>query len=108
LGEYVMHYNQHRPHRARNLRPPDHDDNATAPAIDLTARIRRRNVLGGLINEYERAADEPTPSAEEIIALTREKVGSVHKVTAAEFVDALPKSGIGKVSRREVRERERP
>jgi putative transposase len=21
LGEYVMHYNQHRPHRARNLRP---------------------------------------------------------------------------------------
>jgi transposase InsO family protein len=56
LGEYVTHYNQHRPHRARNLRPPDHDDNATAPATNLTARIRRRNVLGGLIHEYERAA----------------------------------------------------
>jgi hypothetical protein len=56
LGEYVTHYNQHRPHRARNLRPPDHDDNATAPATGLTARIRRRNVLGGLIHEYERAA----------------------------------------------------
>ncbi|MCW2933938.1 MAG: Integrase catalytic region [Actinomycetia bacterium] len=55
LDEYVTHYNQHRPHRARNLRPPDHDD-ITAPATDLTARIRRRKVLGGLIHEYERAA----------------------------------------------------
>ena len=26
LEQYVAHYNQHRPHRARNLRPPDHDD----------------------------------------------------------------------------------
>jgi putative transposase len=25
LDEYVAHYNQHRPHRARNLRPPDSD-----------------------------------------------------------------------------------
>jgi putative transposase len=25
LEEYVAHYNQHRPHRARNLRPPDCD-----------------------------------------------------------------------------------
>ena len=55
LGEYVTHYNQHRPHRARNLRPPDQDDNVTTPATDQTARIRRRNVLGGLIHEYERA-----------------------------------------------------
>jgi putative transposase len=31
LGEYFAHYNQHRPHRARNLRPPDNDDNATTP-----------------------------------------------------------------------------
>ena len=30
LAEYVAHYNRHRPHRARNLRPPDHDDNITA------------------------------------------------------------------------------
>ncbi len=56
LDEYVTHYNQHRPHRARNLQPPDHDDNITAPATDLTARIRRRKVLGGLIHEYEQAA----------------------------------------------------
>jgi putative transposase len=25
LEEYVAHFNRHRPHRARNLRPPDHD-----------------------------------------------------------------------------------
>jgi putative transposase len=57
LDEYVAHYNQHRPHRARNLRPPDGSHVATAPVADLaTARIRRRRVVGGLIHEYERAA----------------------------------------------------
>jgi len=57
LEEYVAHYNQHRPHRARNLRPPDRDGSTTALITDLaTARIRRHNVLGGLIHEYEQAA----------------------------------------------------
>ena len=57
LDEYVAHYNQHRPHRARNLRPPDSDGTLTAPVTNLTAaRIRRRRVLGGLIHEYKRAA----------------------------------------------------
>ena len=57
LGEYVAHYNRHRPHRARNLRPPDGGDITLAPVTGLaTARIRRREVLGGLIHEYERAA----------------------------------------------------
>jgi len=57
LDEYVAHYNQHRPHRARNLRPSDAGDTVTAPVTDLAAaRIRRRNILGGLIHEYERAA----------------------------------------------------
>ncbi len=57
LDEYVAHYNQHRPHRARNLRPPDHDDSSTAPVTDLeAARIGRRKILGGLIHAYERAA----------------------------------------------------
>ena len=54
---YAVHYNQHRPHRARGLRPPDCDQTAPAGVTDLTAaRTRRRRVLGGLINEYERAA----------------------------------------------------
>jgi putative transposase len=57
LDEYVAHYNHHRPHRARNLRPPDSHDIPMASATDLTtARIQRRRVLGGLINEYQRAA----------------------------------------------------
>ena len=57
LDEYVTHYNRHRPHRAGNLRPPDSGDYVTVPVTSLaTARIRRRNVLGGLIQEYERAA----------------------------------------------------
>jgi putative transposase len=57
LDEYVAHYNRHRPHRALNLRPPDGDEVTPAVIIDLTtARMRRRRVLGGLINEYERAA----------------------------------------------------
>jgi putative transposase len=54
---YAAHYDHHRPRRARNLRPPDCDQNApgasTSPAV---TDILRRRVLGGLINEYERAA----------------------------------------------------
>jgi len=57
LDEYAAHYNRHRPHRARDLRPPDSEDHVTVPVTSLaTARIRRRKVLGGLIHEYERAA----------------------------------------------------
>ncbi len=53
LTEYQGHYNGRRPHRGRQLRPPQPDH----PATDLSwKRIRRRPVLGGLINEYERAA----------------------------------------------------
>ena len=40
-------------HRSRQLRPPRPDH----PITDLSQkRIKRRPVLGGLINEYERAA----------------------------------------------------
>ncbi len=57
LDRYTVHYNQHRPHRARNLRPPDCGETAPATVTALTAaRIRRRRVLAGLINEYEWAA----------------------------------------------------
>jgi acyl-CoA synthetase (AMP-forming)/AMP-acid ligase II len=41
---------------------------------------------------------------EELIEITRARVGSVQKVTSVEFVEALPKSGVGKVLRREVRD----
>lgn len=57
LDRYAGHYNRHRPHRVRNLRPPDCDETAPAEVTDLTtAGIRRRTVLGGVINEHERAA----------------------------------------------------
>ena len=57
LDRYAVHYNHHRPHRARNLRPPDCEEITTAAITGLTTeKIRRRRVLGGLINEYERAA----------------------------------------------------
>ena len=57
LAEYVTHYNGHRPHRGRDLQPPDHDDASPPPVTGLArARIRRRNVLDGLIHEYEQAA----------------------------------------------------
>ena len=57
LDEYATHSNGHRPHQARNPRPPDCDDITTIAVTDLTtAKTRRRKVLGGLIHEYERAA----------------------------------------------------
>jgi len=52
LAEYARHYNQRRPHRALQLHPPQPDPAIAMPA----ARIKRRSVLGGLINEYEPAA----------------------------------------------------
>jgi putative transposase len=53
LTDYVRHYNGRRPHRACELRPPQ----PTHPVADLSyERIKRRPILSGLINEYERAA----------------------------------------------------
>ena len=45
--------NSHRPHQSRRQRPPDQDDQSSAP-LDLP--VQRRKVLGGVINEYYRAA----------------------------------------------------
>lgn len=54
LDEYVAHYSQHRPHRARNLSPPRATN--TPHAADPGRRTMRRRILGGLISEYHRAA----------------------------------------------------
>jgi transposase InsO family protein len=53
LRKYLDHYNGHRPHQSRRQRPPDHDGRTVMP---MEGRINRRKVLGGLINEYHRAA----------------------------------------------------
>ena len=53
LRAYAGHYNSHRPHQSRDQRPPDYDEPVIVP---LGARVQRRKVLGGVINEYHRAA----------------------------------------------------
>src|SRR6476659_6936555 len=53
LAEYSAHYNTQRPHRALHLRPPHLEQ--TVPDLGYE-RIKRRPILGGLINEYEAAA----------------------------------------------------
>lgn len=60
LGQYVEHYNGHRPHQsldqASPLRKP------ASPALRLVTghgppdRVERKEVLGGLIHEYHHAA----------------------------------------------------
>ncbi|MBB4786861.1 integrase core domain-containing protein [Streptomyces rapamycinicus] len=53
LSEYVRHYNGRRPHRALQLQPPQ----PNRPITSLThERIKRRPILRGLINEYDRTA----------------------------------------------------
>ncbi len=47
------HYNAHRPHQSRQQRPPDHDEMAVVP---LEVPVRRRKILGGVINEHHRTA----------------------------------------------------
>ena len=56
LPVYIRHYNGHRPHRSLDQRPPIQ---APPPGPETAAahdRIRRRDVLGGLIHEYKAAA----------------------------------------------------
>jgi hypothetical protein len=53
LVQYQAHYNGRRPHRSRQLHPPVPDH----LVADLSqVRVKRQRVLGGLLNEYERAA----------------------------------------------------
>jgi putative transposase len=54
LRVYVRHYNEHRPHRALDLVPPDRS--TPIPQAWLPPRVGRRDLLGGLIHEYQTAA----------------------------------------------------
>jgi putative transposase len=52
LRVYQCHYNDHRPHRALGLLPPNGREPTPLNAAD---RLHRRDLLGGLIKEYEAA-----------------------------------------------------
>lgn len=58
LRVYVRHYNAGTPHRALDLKPPD--SRTRPPAATVAAphalHVDRRDLLGGLIHEYELAA----------------------------------------------------
>lgn len=54
LRVYVPHYNEHRPHRALGLVPPDRS--RPAARAELPVRATRRELLGGVIHEYQAAA----------------------------------------------------
>ena len=57
LAEYQEHYNTARPHQGIGQRIPGADPCPRVTAAHLgTCQIRRKPVLSGLINEYERAA----------------------------------------------------
>jgi putative transposase len=56
LRIYVEHYNRRRPHRALGLAPPGPSAGLTPVGEARRARVRRRDLLGGLLHEYRRAA----------------------------------------------------
>jgi putative transposase len=54
LAAYVLHYNRCRPHRALSLASPEPRAEPHR-TVDLKT-VTRRDILGGLIHEYELAA----------------------------------------------------
>jgi putative transposase len=53
LTEYLIHYNDHRPHRSLGQRPPNHRGPVPPPR---EGSIRPTQILGGLVNEYHHVA----------------------------------------------------
>jgi Integrase core domain len=86
LGEYVVHYNEHRPHQSRSQRPPTAVD-TVAPVTDLAAgRVTRKKIINGSSTPglSRLPAAGPTPSALE---------------TRIEAVMITLRDGIGRSSR---------
>ncbi len=88
LGQYAGHYNGHRPHQSRQQRPPDQDDQASPP-LDLP--VQRRKVLGGVINEYYRAAlaDLASPRSDAMRLVLKRYRGAGRATLLVRAVDAI-------------------
>ena len=56
LPVYIRHYNEHRPHRSLDQRPPIEEPSPGSDTVVVLDRVRRRDELGGLIHEYKAAA----------------------------------------------------
>jgi putative transposase len=56
LPVYISHYNEHRPHRSLNQRPPNEQPPPESETVIALDRVHREDVLGGLIHEYKAAA----------------------------------------------------
>ena len=57
LTEYLLHYDTARPHRALGQLAPAQADTQPPGPINLAEyKIRRKQILGGLTNEYQIAA----------------------------------------------------
>jgi hypothetical protein len=57
LRVYTCHYNRHRPHRSLAFRPPERADSSPMPLrAPPYPQLTRRDLLGGLIHEYDYAA----------------------------------------------------
>ncbi len=56
LRVYTEHYNRHRPHRALRLEAPDRPAGLTVVGGAHRTQVHRRDLLGGLLHEYRRAA----------------------------------------------------
>jgi putative transposase len=57
LRVYTCHYNRHRPHRSLAFRPPEQADSSPMPPrAPQYPQLTRRDLLGGLIHEYDYAA----------------------------------------------------
>jgi putative transposase len=56
LHSHVRHDNRHRPHRSLDLSAPEWSERQAIAGPPAVKQIHRRDVLGGLIHEYERAA----------------------------------------------------
>jgi putative transposase len=56
LRVYIQHYNRHRPHRALQLETPDRPSGPTVVGEGHEGGVLRRDLLGGLLHEYRRAA----------------------------------------------------